>query len=69
LGVGAPMPEAMLAFALPIAAGFWPLAKIDRPGRAAALAIAALLVAGLAIAVQVRTDPISPTIPAYSLDK
>ena len=69
LGIGAPMPETMLAFLLIVAAAVWPLARIERAGRFTLLAAGVLLVAGLAIAVQVRTDPIAETIPAYSLDK
>jgi hypothetical protein len=69
LGIGASMPEAMLAFLLLVAAAIWPLGRIELPGRWALLVVAGLLVAALAIAVQVRTDPIAETIPAYSLDK
>lgn len=69
LGIGAPLPETMLAFLLIVAAAAWPLAKIERAGRTTLLIAGALLVAGLAIAVQVRIDPIAETIPAYSLDK
>jgi hypothetical protein len=69
LGIGAPMPETMLAFLLLAAAAVWPLARIARPRRRMLVAVAALLAAALAIAVQVRTDPIAETIPAYSLDK
>jgi hypothetical protein len=69
LGIGAPMPEAMLAFLLLLAAAVWPLGRIGRPGRRTVFAVVALLAAALAIAVQVRTDPIAETIPAYSLDK
>jgi len=69
LGIGAPMPETMLAFLLLVAAAIWPLGRIGRPGRRVVYGVAALLAAALAIAVQVRTDPIAETIPAYSLDK
>jgi hypothetical protein len=69
LGIGAPMPEAMLAFLLLAAAAIWPLGRIERLDRRVIFVVAALLVAALAIAVQVRTDPIAETIPAYSLDK
>jgi len=69
LGIGAPMPEAMLAFLLLVAAAVWPLGRIARPRRRMLFAVAALLAAALAIAVQVRTDPMAETIPAYSLDK
>ncbi|MBA2933449.1 M20/M25/M40 family metallo-hydrolase [Sphingomonas sp. CGMCC 1.13654] len=69
LGIGGPLPEAMLAFLLLLAAAVWPLGRIERPDRRVLLAAGALLVAALAIAVQVRTDPIAETIPAYSLDK
>jgi hypothetical protein len=69
LGIGAPMPEVMLAALLLVAAAMWPLGRIEKADRRLALVAGALLVAGLAIAVQVRTDPIAATIPAYSLDK
>lgn len=69
LGIGAPLSVTMLGFLLPIGAALWPLARIERSGRRTLLVAGALLVAGLAIAVQVRTDPIADTIPAYSLDK
>jgi hypothetical protein len=69
LGVGASLPQAMAAL-LPIpAVAFWPLARIGRLHRGVLLAMAALLVAAASIAVQVRVAPMSPTIPAYSLDK
>ncbi|PXA84287.1 peptidase M28 [Nostoc sp. 3335mG] len=69
LGIGGPMPEAMLAFLLLVAAAVWPLGRIETPRRRILFAVAGLVVAALAIAVQVRTDPIAETIPAYSLDK
>ncbi|WP_454884978.1 M28 family peptidase [Sphingomonas oryzagri] len=69
LGVGGPMPQAMLAFLLLLAVAVWPLGRIEAAGRGSFLTIGALLVAALAIAVQVRTDPIAETVPAYSLDK
>ena len=69
LGIGGPMPQAMLAFLLLVAVPICPLARIEAAGRGTLLLVAALLVAALAIAVQVRTDPIAGTIPAYSLDK
>ncbi|MDH7639416.1 M28 family peptidase [Sphingomonas oryzagri] len=69
LGIGGPMPQVMLAFLLLVAVAVWPLGRIEAPGRGAWLIAGALFVAALAIAVQVRTDPIAPTIPAYSLDK
>ena len=69
LGIGAPMPETMLVFLLIVAAAVWPLARAAHAGRTTLLIAGVLLVAGLAIAVQVRTDPIAGTIPAYSLDK
>jgi hypothetical protein len=69
LGIGAAMPQAMLAFLLLVAVAVWPLGRIVAPGRGTLLLVGALLVAALAIAVQVRTDPIAGTIPAYSLDK
>jgi hypothetical protein len=69
LGIGGPLPETMLAFLLLAAAAVRPFGRITMPGRLAGFAVAALLIAALAIAVQVRTDPIAKTIPAYSLDK
>ena len=71
LGVGAPMPQAMLAFLLLVAAALWPLASIERHHRGVGVSVVAgaLLVAALTIAVQVRTGPIADTIPAYGLDK
>jgi hypothetical protein len=69
LGIGGPLPETTLAALLVVAVAIWPLALIERAGRRTLLVACALLVAGLAIAVQVRTDPIAETIPAYSLDK
>jgi hypothetical protein len=69
LGIGAPMPEAMLPFLLLVAVALWPLARIERVHRTAIAGIAILMVMALAIAVHVRTDPIADTIPAYSLDK
>lgn len=69
LGIGGPLPQAMLAFLLLIAVAIWPLGRIEAAGRGSLLIVGALLVAALAIAVQVRTDPIAETIPAYSLDK
>ncbi|WBO22017.1 M20/M25/M40 family metallo-hydrolase [Sphingomonas abietis] len=69
LGVGAPMAPVMLAFLLIVAAAVWPLAKIGQGTRTALVIAGALVAVGLVIAVQVRTDPIAATIPAYSLDK
>lgn len=69
LGIGGPMPQAMLAFFLLVAVAVWPLGRMVAPGRGTLLIVGALFVAALAIAVQVRTDPIAGTIPAYSLDK
>jgi hypothetical protein len=69
LGIGAPLPEAMLAFLLIVAAAIWPLARIEGAGCATLLVTGAFLVAGLAIAIHVRADPIAEPIPAYSLDK
>lgn len=69
LGIGAPMPQAMIAFLLLVAAAVRPLAHMIQPRRRMLFAAGALIVAALAIAVQVRIDPIAETIPAYSLDK
>ncbi len=69
LGIGAPLPIAMLPFLLIVAMTVWPLARIEAASPVPLTTAGVLLVAALAIAVQVRTDPIAPTIPAYSLDK
>ncbi|WP_157602403.1 M20/M25/M40 family metallo-hydrolase [Sphingomonas sp. PR090111-T3T-6A] len=69
LGIGAGLPEMVALFLLVLAAAFWPLARYERAPRWALVALAVLLVMAGAIAVHVRTDPIAPTVPAYSLDK
>ncbi len=69
LGIGGPLPQAMVVLLPILAATFWPLARIGRGHRAVLVAITALLVAAGATAVQLRTAPMAPTIPAYSLDK
>ena len=69
LGIGAGLPEMVALFLLVLAAAFWPLARCERAPRWALVVPAVLLVMAGANAVHVRTDPIAPTIPAYSLDK
>lgn len=69
LGIGAGLPEMVVLFLLVLAAAFWPLARCERAPRWALVVPAVLLVMAGAIAMHVRTDPIAPTIPAYSLDK
>lgn len=69
LGIGAPLPQAMVVLLPILAAAFWPLARIEQMRRRVIFAIAALLVVAGVGAVQIRTAPLSPTIPAYSLDK
>lgn len=69
LGIGAPRPQAMVVLLPILAAAFWPLARVGRVRRHVLFAIAVLLVVAGAGAVRMRTAPLSPTIPAYSLDK
>jgi hypothetical protein len=69
LGIGATVPEVALLFVLLLAAAFWPLARVERVTAAKLGVLLVLIVMAGAIAVHVRTDPIAPTIPAYSLDK
>jgi len=69
LGVGAGLAPAMAAFLLLIGAALWPLAKIERGRRAAWLAILLLMLIATGVAIRVRTAPLAPTVPAYSLDK
>jgi hypothetical protein len=69
LGIGAKLPELVLVFLLVLAAAFWPLARVERVTRAKLAGLLALMLVAGAIAVHVRTAPIAPTIPAYSLDK
>jgi len=59
----------MAAFLLLIGAALWPLAKIERGRRAAWLAILLLMLIATGVAIRVRTAPLAPTVPAYSLDK
>ncbi len=69
LGIGAPLPQAMVVMLPILAAAFWPLARIGQARRRVLLVIAVLLVVAGAGAVKIRTAPLSPTVPAYSLDK
>ncbi|WP_419827735.1 M20/M25/M40 family metallo-hydrolase [Sphingomonas sp.] len=68
LGLGAPYPAALVPFALPVFAAFWPIARIEREvaGRALVAAVLLLVVAA-AIAHRVARDPLAVTVPAYSL--
>ncbi len=68
LGLGAAMPAILLLVVPPILAAFWPLARM-RPGGAVTIAAIACLAGAALIALQVRTDPLAPSVPAYSLDK
>ncbi len=69
LGIGGPLPQAMVVLLPILAAALWPLARIGQARRRVLFAIAVLLVVAGAGSVQMRTAPLSPTIPAYSLDK
>jgi hypothetical protein len=68
LGLGAPAPEMLVPFALPVFAAFWPLARIGREAAArATVGIVALVLVAGAIAHRVAHDPLAATVPAYSL--
>ena len=69
LGIGGPAPQAMAVMLLLLAAAFWPLARIARARRRVLLAIALLLVVAGGGAMRMRAAPLSPSVPAYSLDK
>ena len=69
LGVGAPLAPAMTLLSLLVGAAVWPLARIERRHRATLAAIVLLLIVATVIALRIRDAQLSPTIPAYSLDK
>ena len=66
LGLGAPTPQVLMVAIPSLFAALWPLARM-RWGQGVSIAVAVLLVAGVALALQVRTDPMAQTVPAYSL--
>ncbi len=69
LGIGAPLAPAMAPFLLLVGAALWPLAWIEREHRAAIVAILLLSIVSTDVALRIRSAPIAPTVPAYSLDK
>ena len=69
LGIGGPLPQAMVALLPVLAAAFWPLARIGNGHPFALAAVGVLLLVAGGIALQVRTAPMASTIPAYSVDK
>lgn len=70
LGIGASYPQVVAdAVLLPMAAAFWPLMRIEGAGRITLIAVAVLLIAAGATALQVRAAPMAETVPAYASDK
>jgi hypothetical protein len=66
LGVGAPMPEMVAVHALLAALMLWPLMRAAVAPRLAAAGAAVLILAGAGLAMNVRLDPLAPTVPTYS---
>ena len=66
LGVGAPMAEVMAVYALLAALLVWPLFRSAARPRPFLIGAGILLIAGTAVALSVRLDPMAPTIPPYS---
>ena len=66
LGVGAPMAEVMAVYALLAALLVWPLFRSAERPRPFLIGAGILLIAGTAVALSVRLDPMAPTIPPYS---
>lgn len=67
LGLGTKMPELLVPFVAILLVAFWPISRM-RPSLWAGGAVIALVLTAAIVAKGIRTDPIAPTVPAYSLD-
>lgn len=69
VALGAQTAAPMLAAVLILGVAFWPLARVTGAAKPVLLCAGLSLIAAGVVAVQVRTDPMADTIPAYALDK